>query len=61
MSAILEVKWNGKRFPVEFQDAKELETTTVRDLKTCIQRMTGADPSCMNINAFGGNYTCIYW
>lgn len=54
MSATIEVKWNGKRFPVEFQTTKELETTSVRDFKLYIQRMTGVNPSTIRLQAFGG-------
>lgn len=54
MSAILEVKWNGKRFPLEFESAQDLQQTTVKELKSLCQRITGADPSTMKINAFGG-------
>jgi hypothetical protein len=54
MSAILEIKWNGKRFPIEFRNAKELEGTSVKDLKSICQRITGVDPENMKINAFGG-------
>ncbi|CAO3657183.1 unnamed protein product [Mucor hiemalis] len=53
MSATIEVKWNGKRFPVEFQTTKELETTSVRDFKWYIQRMTGVNPSTIRLQAFG--------
>ncbi len=54
MSAIIEVKWNGKKFPVEFQSVKDLETTTVKDLKSYIQRMTGINSNSLKLQAFGG-------
>lgn len=54
MSAIIEVKWNGKKFPVEFQSIKELETTTVKHLKAYIQRMTGINANSIRLQAFGG-------
>lgn len=54
MSAIIEVKWNGKKFPVEFQSVKELETTTVKHLKAYIQRMTGINANSIRLQAFGG-------
>lgn len=54
MSAILEVKWNGKRFPLEFATSNELQQTTVKELKSLCERITGAEPSTMKINAFGG-------
>jgi hypothetical protein len=55
MSAVIDVKWNGKKFPIEFRNARELETTTVKELKANIQRMTGiADTSLMRLIAFGG-------
>lgn len=54
MSASLEIKWNGKRFPVEFSSVKELEQTTVKELKQICERITGVNPRDMKINAFGG-------
>lgn len=54
MSVSIQVKWNGKKFPVEFQSVKELEATPVKELKAHIQRMTGADPATMRLQAFGG-------
>lgn len=56
MSANIQIKWNSKKFPIEFPSVKDLETTSVKDLKTHIQRMTGADPSTMRLQAFGGMY-----
>ncbi|KAL9539936.1 hypothetical protein MBANPS3_009981 [Mucor bainieri] len=53
MSANLEIKWNGKRFPVEFSSAKELQQTTVKELKQICERITGVNPKDMKINAFG--------
>ncbi|KAF1799512.1 hypothetical protein V8B55DRAFT_1590312 [Mucor lusitanicus] len=53
MSASLEIKWNGKRFPVEFSSVKELEQTTVKELKQICERITGVNPRDMKINAFG--------
>ncbi|KAI8975352.1 hypothetical protein BDF20DRAFT_822206 [Mycotypha africana] len=57
MSAILYVKWNGKRFPVEFTGTKELQDTTVRELKATCHHITGIDPKFMKINAFGAYMT----
>ena len=54
MTATIEIKWNGKRFPVEFHNVKELESTSVRNLKAHIQRMTGVDSSQIQLQAFGG-------
>lgn len=54
MSANLEIKWNGKRFPIDFSSAKELEQTTVKELKQICGRITGVSPRDMKINAFGG-------
>ncbi|KAI8096057.1 hypothetical protein BDF21DRAFT_407370 [Thamnidium elegans] len=53
MSVSIQVKWNGKKFPVEFQSVKELEVTPVKELKAHIQRITGADPATMRLQAFG--------
>ncbi|CAO0789878.1 unnamed protein product [Mucor circinelloides] len=53
MSANLEIKWNGKRFPIDFSSAKELEQTTVKELKQICGRITGVSPRDMKINAFG--------
>ncbi|CEP17025.1 hypothetical protein [Parasitella parasitica] len=53
MSANLDIKWNGKKFPIEFSSAKELQQTTVRELKNICERFTGVSPSDMKINAFG--------
>ncbi|GAA5798834.1 hypothetical protein EDC94DRAFT_397421 [Helicostylum pulchrum] len=55
MSVSIQIKWNGKKFPVEFQSVKELEVTPVKELKAHIQRMTGADPATMKLQAFGGD------
>lgn len=55
MSAMIEVKWNGKQFPVEFASVRDLEKTTVKELKSNIQRVTGiSDTHSMKLNAFGG-------
>ncbi|CAO3649702.1 unnamed protein product [Mucor fragilis] len=53
MAANLEIKWNGKRFPVEFSSVKELEQTSVKQLKQICERITGVSPRDMKINAFG--------
>lgn len=55
MSPILEVKWNGKQFPIEFRNEKELERSTVKDVKSICQRITGVDPKYIKLYAFGGN------
>lgn len=54
MSANLEIKWNGKKFPIEFSSVKELEQTTVKQLKNKCERITGVSAKDMKINAFGG-------
>ncbi|KAI7899196.1 uncharacterized protein BX663DRAFT_521759 [Cokeromyces recurvatus] len=53
MSAVLQVKWNGKYFPLEFETTKQLEQTQVKELKSYCQRITGIHPSNMAIYAFG--------
>lgn len=52
--ATIDVKWNGKRFPVEFRSTKELESTSVKDFKLAIQRVTGVNASVVKLQAFGG-------
>ncbi|KAI8637047.1 hypothetical protein BD408DRAFT_425214 [Parasitella parasitica] len=53
MAAHIEIKWNGKKFPIEFSSVKELQQTTVKELKSTCERITGVSPSDMKINAFG--------
>lgn len=59
MSANLEIKWNGKKFPIEFSSVKELEQTTVKQLKNKCERITGVSAKDMKINAFGGKEILI--
>lgn len=51
--ATIEVKWQGRRFNVEFDDS-ELETATVHDLKDKCQKITNIEPSRMKLLAYGG-------
>ncbi|KAI7896184.1 uncharacterized protein EV154DRAFT_492633 [Mucor mucedo] len=57
MSATIQIKWHHKKFPIEFASIKDLEATTVKDLKTHIQRLTGLEPSSMKLQAFGAFMT----
>lgn len=60
--ATIEVKWQGRRFNVEFDDS-ELETATVHDLKDKCQKITNIEPSRMKLLAYGGKYyiTTLKW
>lgn len=51
--ATIEVKWQGRRFNVEFDDS-ELETATVHDLKDKCQKITNIEPARMKLLAYGG-------
>ncbi|CDH52022.1 predicted protein [Lichtheimia corymbifera JMRC:FSU:9682] len=50
--ATIEVKWQGRRFNVEFDDS-ELETATVHDLKDKCQKITNIEPARMKLLAYG--------
>lgn len=51
--ATIQVKWQSRRFNVEFDDS-ELETATVHDLKDKCQKITNIEPSRMKLLAYGG-------
>ncbi|KAI9481702.1 MAG: hypothetical protein EXX96DRAFT_567722 [Benjaminiella poitrasii] len=53
MSSVLVVKWNDKSFPIEFENSQALEQTSVGELKSYCQRVTGLEPSEMDMYAFG--------
>ncbi|CDS02996.1 hypothetical protein LRAMOSA00398 [Lichtheimia ramosa] len=50
--ATIQVKWQSRRFNVEFDDS-ELETATVHDLKDKCQKITNIEPSRMKLLAYG--------
>ncbi|ORE02047.1 hypothetical protein BCV72DRAFT_339002 [Rhizopus microsporus var. microsporus] len=53
MSAFIEIKWHGKRFPIEFNSIDDLKRTTVKELKTYCSQMTGIEPDRIKLLVFG--------
>lgn len=58
MSALIEIKWHGKRFPIEFNSIDDLKRTTVKELKTYCSQMTGIEPDRIKLLVFGGSVKC---
>ncbi|KAI8348874.1 hypothetical protein BD560DRAFT_410522 [Blakeslea trispora] len=59
MSTRLNISWKGKKFFVEFNSLKELNNTTVGELKKSCQRVVGLDANLFDLFAFGARMNSL--
>ncbi|KAI8976510.1 hypothetical protein BDB01DRAFT_838032 [Pilobolus umbonatus] len=51
MSVSIDIRYDGKQFPLEFENKQQLESTTVRELKELCEKVTGVHD--LKLSAFG--------